>query len=176
MHSLPIFLDIEASSLSSRSYPIEVAWNTPDGAIETQLISPAAIARWTDWSVQAEQLHGLPREVLHQEGKAPSWVGRRLNQQLAGHVVYSDDPEYDGIWLAELFAVSYGPGPAFEVRSADALLIRLLCPDGGHAPGWERLAALKQCARHAVGGQHRAAWDVQYLVTLYKLVPASARH
>ena len=118
MYPLPIFLDIEASSLGSRSYPIEVAWNTPDGTVEAHLISPAAIARWTDWSVQAEQLHGLSREVLYQEGKAPAWVGRRLNQQLAGHVVYSDDPEYDGMWLAELFAVSYGPGPAFEVRSA----------------------------------------------------------
>ena len=57
MHPLPIFLDIAASSLGSRSDPIEVAWNTPDGTIEAHLISPAAIARWTDWSVQAEQLH-----------------------------------------------------------------------------------------------------------------------
>ena len=176
MYPLPIFLDIEASSLGSRSYPIEVAWNTPDGTVEAHLISPAAIARWTDWSVQAEQLHGISRQVLHQEGKAPAWVGRRLNQQLAGHVVYSDDPEYDGMWLAELFAVSYSPGPAFEVRSADELLIRLLCPEGGRVPGWERLAALKKSARHAVGRQHRAAWDVQYLVTLYTMVNASARH
>src|SRR5262245_30300389 len=176
MHPLPIFLDIEASSLGSRSYPIEVAWNTPDGAIEAHLISPATIARWTDWSAVAVQLHGISRGVLHRGGKASSWVGRRLNQQLAGHVVYSDDPEYDGMWLAELFAVSYGPGPSFEVRSADELLIGLLCPDGGRVAGWERLTALKKSARQAVGGQHRAVWDVQYLVTLYTMVQASARH
>jgi hypothetical protein len=55
MYPLPIFLDIAASSLGSRSYPIEVAWNTPDGAVEAHLISPATMARGTDWSVQARE-------------------------------------------------------------------------------------------------------------------------
>jgi hypothetical protein len=96
-----------------------------------------------------------------------------MNQQLAGHVVYSDDPDYNGMWLVELFAVYYGDGPAFELRSVDELLLRILCPGGGYVHGWERLAALKKCAWQEVGGRHRAAWDVAYLVTLYRMVQES---
>jgi hypothetical protein len=112
---------------------------------------------------------------LYQEGKAPSWVGRRLHEQLVGQVVYSDDPAYDRQWLTELIAASYQPGPLFEIQHVETLLIRLLCPDGGYVPGWARLATLQQRARQAVGRQHRAAWDVQYLLTLYCLVQAQSQ-
>ena len=54
------------------------------------------------------------------------------------------------MWLAELCAVSYAPGLAFELRSADELLIGLLCPDGGRVPGWEQLAALKKRTFHRI--------------------------
>src|SRR5256885_12519007 len=116
MDPLPIFIDLEASSLSSTSYPIEIARNAPDGTIEAYLISPAHIPHWTDWSVEAEQLHGITRATLLTDGKPPSWICRRMNHQLAGTVVYSDDPEYDQMWLATLFAVSScggagSPGP-----------------------------------------------------------------
>src|SRR5947209_5891700 len=50
MDTLPPFLDFEASSLRSASYPIEVAWSHPDGSIESHLISPAGLGRCTDWS------------------------------------------------------------------------------------------------------------------------------
>ena len=132
MDQLPLFIDIEASSLGSRSYPIEIAWNYPDGSIEAHLISPAGIERWTDWSADAEKIHGISRAQLHKDGKSPSWVCCRMNQQFVGHVVYSDDPDYDGMWLAELFAVYYGDGPVFELRNVDDLLIRILCPGGSY--------------------------------------------
>ena len=99
----PLFLDIEASSLGSASYPIEVAWSCPDASIESHLISPAGIASWTDWSMAAERLHGLSREQLLTEGKSPAWVARRLNEQLAGQTLHSDNPDYDWFWLEELF-------------------------------------------------------------------------
>jgi hypothetical protein len=175
MHQLPVFIDFEASSLRSASYPIEVAWYNPDGAIETHLISPAGITSWTDWSAEAEKLHGISRAELLKYGKSPSWICRRLNQQLAGQGVYSDDPEYDGVWLAALFAAYYGAGPAFTLRHADDLLIRLVCPSGGYVPGWEQIEAMKKAARQQLGRQHRAAWDVEYLVTLYKMVQESQR-
>jgi hypothetical protein len=170
MDQLPTFIDFEASSLKSASYPIEVAWNDPTGAIEAHLISPAGIDRWMDWSVEAEQLHGIPRATLLTDGKPPSWLCRRMNHQFAGTVVYSDGPEYGQMWLATLFAVSVCGGPAFTIHSADDLLMSLAGPHiGGRVQGLPQMEAMKQAARRQVAGQHRAAWDVQYLVTLYTI-------
>lgn len=95
MDQLPTFIDFEASSLRSASYPIEVAWNDPTGDIEAHLISPASIERWTDWSAEAEKIHGISRAELLKDGKSPSWICRRMNEQLAGTVVYSDDPNQE---------------------------------------------------------------------------------
>ena len=176
MGALPTFLDFEASSLRSASYPIEVAWSQPDGSIESHLISPAGIGRWTDWSVEAEKLHGLSRAEVSAHGRAPAWVCRRLNEQLAGQIVYSDNPDYDGAWLAELFSVYYGGGPAFTIGHADTLLVSLLCPEGvEREQGVKRLEALKRVARGEGAGQHRAGKDVEYLVRVYKLVVESRR-
>ena len=125
----PVFLDFEASSLASASYPIEVAWSLPDGVIESHLISPAGIERWTDWSTQAERLHGISRAQLLAEGKAPAWICRRLNEQLAGQTVYTDAPDYDRAWLDELFSACWGGVPSFTLASADELLVGMLAHD-----------------------------------------------
>ena len=170
MDSLPTFIDFEASSLRSASYPIEVAWNRPDGTIEAYLISPAGIPRWMDWSPEAEKLHGISRATLLTTGKPPAWICRRLHHQLTGTVVYSDEPDYDGAWLTELFAASYAGAPTFTIQSADDLLMRLLGPRfGSRIQAQPHLEAMKQTARRQVAGRHRAAWDVQYLVTLYTI-------
>ena len=61
---LPSFIDFEASSLSDKSYPMEVAWSLSDGSIEARLISPEGISQWTDWSKDAQAVHGIRREDL----------------------------------------------------------------------------------------------------------------
>src|SRR5437879_1237527 len=175
MEPLPIFIDLEASSLSSTSYPIEIARNAPDGTIEAYLISPAHIPHWTDWSVEAEQLHSISRATLLTDGKPPSWICRRINHQLAGTVVYSDDPEYDQMWLTTLFAGSVCGGPAFTIHSADDLLVSLVGPYiGGRVQGLPQMEAMKRDARRQVPGRHRAAWDVQYLIMLYTIAKRRA--
>jgi hypothetical protein len=128
MDPLPIFLDFEASSLRSASYPIEVAWNRPYRTIDTYLISPAGIPRWTDWSGEAERFHGISRALLLTRGKPPSWICRRLNHHLAGTVVYSDEPAYDRAWLTEVFAASVSGSPTFPIHHAYDLLMRLIGP------------------------------------------------
>jgi hypothetical protein len=175
--ALPTFIDFEASSLRSASYPIEVAWNAPDGRIEAYLISPAGIPRWTDWSVEAEKLHGISRALLRTEGKPPVWICRRMNHQLAGTIFYSDDPEYDGTWLAELFTATFAGAPAFTIQHADDLLMSLIGPRlGGRIQALPHLEAMKQAARRQVVGRHRATYDVQYLVTLYTLAERGVVH
>ena len=175
--SPPTFIDFEASSLRSASYPIEVAWNAPDGRIEAYLISPAGIPRWTDWSVEAEKLHGISRSTLLASGKPPVWICRRMNHQLAGTIVYSDDPDYDGQWLSELFAATFAGAPAFTIQHADDLLMNLIRPRfGSRIQALPHLEAMKQAARCQVVGRHRATDDVQYLVTLYTLAQRGVVH
>ena len=91
MQATPVFLDFEASSLASASYPIEVAWSCGGDSIESHLISPTGVSRWTDWSAKAEALHGLSREQLIAEGKPPVWVAQSMNEQLYALVRASAD-------------------------------------------------------------------------------------
>jgi DNA polymerase III epsilon subunit-like protein len=154
----PIFLDFEASSLSSSSYPIEVAWNRIDGSVESHLISPAGIENWTDWSAKAEALHGLDREMLKRDGKKPSWICERMNEELAGKIVYVEDLTFDGMWLSALFSVCW-KRPTFELKSIDEIL-----------ESKRNLAALKDHARRLSPARHRAKADVEYLITLWKLM------
>jgi len=167
---LPLFLDFEASSLSSCSYPIEVAWSRWDGSIESYLISPAGIEAWDDWSVLSEKVHGISRAELMTQGKSPDWICRLMNQQLVGQVVYTDNPVYDGMWLAELFSVSKGSRLKFRLGPVDGVIFGNSYPGpAGRVVASDELQGMKDEARKRVGGQHRARLDVQYLIELYKL-------
>ena len=176
MSDLPSFLDFEASSLAPVSYPIEVAWSLADGSIESHLISPAGTRTWTDWDPQSQQVHGIQRDELIAHGRAPSWVCRRLNQQLAGKIVYTDNPAFDGMWLGALFSVVQNSKPKFRLGLVDDLLLGRVYPNlRARADALARINALKDEARRRVGGQHRAGWDVQYLIELWKLAGAKKR-
>ncbi|MFZ3192544.1 MAG: hypothetical protein WA154_04960 [Moraxellaceae bacterium] len=168
---MPVFLDFEASSLASGSYPIEVAWGSSEDSIESHLISPAAISTWTDWSIVAQQLHCLTREQLLSEGQPPIWVARRMNEQLADQIVYTDNPDYDGFWLDQLFKRSAGLKAKFRLAHIDDLLLDLISTDtADRARAVDVLRAMKPMARQSVAGQHRASFDVQYLLKLHALV------
>ena len=173
---LPLFLDFEASSLSSCSYPIEVAWSRSDGSIESYLISPVGIEAWDDWSVLSEKVHGISRVELMAQGKSPDWICSLMNQQLIGQVVYTDNPTYDGMWLAELFSVSKGGRLKFRLGLVDEVLFATSYPSpASRAAACDEIQVMKNEARRRVGGQHRARLDVQYLIELYKLATQSSK-
>jgi hypothetical protein len=175
MNHLPFFLDFEASSLSGESYPIEVAWSLADGSIESHLISPSEVADWTDWEMEAQSVHGISREELVAGGKSPLWVARRMNEQLAGKVVYTDAPRFDGRWLNRLFDAC-NLEPDFTLADSDDLLVDLVCPDiAGRVYGLVKLWQMKQEARRLVPNRHRAAWDVEYLVKVWELAWLEAK-
>jgi hypothetical protein len=174
MKEEPSFLDFEASSLTATSYPIEVAWSLPDSSIESHLISPEGIGKWTDWSFEAQNTHRISRQELMVNGQTPAWVCQRMNQQLLGKVVYTDSPYYDGLWLTELFSVGSGNEPDFELADVDDLLVSTVCPSiVGRVRGLAKIEDIKEKARNRVGKQHRAEWDVMYLVELWKLAEQS---
>lgn len=99
-----IILDIEASGLSTESYPIEVAWQHRyvASACDNFLIKPSA--NWTHWDKHAElHIHHIPRKALFDEGLPVIEAALRLNTQLARQVVYTDAVDYDRSWIKRLF-------------------------------------------------------------------------
>jgi len=169
------FLDFEASSLSKRSYPIEVAWSGQDGSIESHLISPAGIEAWTDWDPEAEKVHGISRRELAAAGLAPQAVCDRMIDQLTGKAIYTDAPRFDGAWLGALFSAC-GRNSGFELRNFDDLLVQIICPNqAGRTQGLVTIEILKQEARRQNPRRHRASWDVEYLVKVWKLALFHAR-
>ena len=160
----PCMIDFEASSLSSDSYPIEVAWSTPDGAIESHLIRPHW--SWTDWDEYAErEIHRISRETLRTDGRSTRDVATVMNTALAGTTVYSDAPEFDGHWLERLFEAA-GLEPAFELGAVYPLFPNPISPAD--------FSRLTTEARSRVPGQHRAAWDVRFLLELWRLLWADS--
>jgi len=169
---MPRFLDIEASSLSMESYPIEIAWSDPEGNIEGHLIDPCAIEEWTDWDYNAQQIHGLSREQCRDEGVPPEWLCQRMSESIpAGEIVYADGGGFDESWIDVLFSVSpvFDRAP-FRVAHSDTLMLTLLQkvePDARKC--WDLFDTLRVKARESVEGRHRAGVDVQYLIELWRL-------
>lgn len=142
-----IFLDFEASSLSDASYPVEVGWCDHALTKGWSAIIKSHPA-WTEWGAAAEQLHGLMRERIEHDGLLAAEVMGRLNADLAGLEIVSDNPEWEQFWLSRLAAAA-GVSPAFTIAEVgfeavltdaieqaktgapDVLLVKLLQRDVG---------------------------------------------
>lgn len=98
---VPTILDIEASGIGSRSYPIEVGVVTFLSQRYCRLIKPQA--DWQDWSLEGQQLHGISRDLLNEKGLQAEQVSVELNELLLGQTVYSDSWMADKPWLIKLF-------------------------------------------------------------------------
>lgn len=161
MSQLPIFIDFEASSLSYKSHPIEVAWSDPNGKIYSYLIKPES--SWTDWDEYAEKsIHLISREKLCIEGASASSVVEKLTQALGGLVVYTADPSFDAMWCQKLFAHDGTIKPLpFKFGHFDALLESHFGVGG--MPSESAILNTQKRVREKIGMRHRAEADVQYL-------------
>ncbi len=116
---LPVVLDIEASGFGRGSYPIEVGFVLPDGAVHCTLIRPQV--HWTHWSEKAAELHKITRQNLLEIGKPCRQVAQWLNQNLRDHIVYSDAWSHDLSWLGKLFEEAEIP-QMFRLESLTTIL------------------------------------------------------
>lgn len=117
-----IIMDIEASGLAPESYPIEIAWQHRSNPTlsDSFLIKPAE--EWKFWDQYAEdQIHHISRSDLDANGISVAEAAKRLNFALKGKTVYTDAPEYDRHWIAELFRRT-GIERSFEIRSVFTLV------------------------------------------------------
>ena len=119
-YTMKVFLDFEASSLSDRSYPIEVAWVFEDGRSESHLIEPAQ--GWDDWDDVAQTVHGIERVKLQTEGTPPHIVANRMVEALTGHDLFASAPSWDGKWLSVLLRGAGLPRHALRLRATDEAL------------------------------------------------------
>jgi hypothetical protein len=99
LREFKIFFDMEASGLADDSYPIEVGI-TGDGLEYTALIKPHD--DWTYWSSASQNIHGISRKLLANEGKDITTVCNELNKMFKGQVIWSDS-KFDPFWLEILF-------------------------------------------------------------------------
>jgi hypothetical protein len=168
---LPYFLDCEASSLSRKSYPVEIAWSDEAGTIESHLINPYLYPKsYTDWDPSSQAIHGLSRNYLSEYGEAPHLVALRLNEALGGRKVFTDAPDIDEFWCRRLFAADIQCEIEF-VHMEDLLMKCLPCEYWMTAStGRVEIYSLYQRAREQCGEDaHRAGNDVAYLLQLYQL-------
>lgn len=112
-----VFLDFEASSLGKHGTPIEVGWAFEDGRAEGHLIRPTS--DWTDWSAEAEAIHGIARERLIADGRPHDQVAARMLDQLSGHDLFASAPSWDGKWLSALLRAAGFPRHALRLRDSE---------------------------------------------------------
>lgn len=112
-----VFIDFEASSLGKMSYPIEVAWVFEDGQGESFLIQPAP--HWTDWDPDAQAIHGIALENLHENGTKVESVAQHMIDQLSGHDLFASAPSWDGKWLSALLRAAKRPRHALRLRDTE---------------------------------------------------------
>ncbi|MGR5366953.1 hypothetical protein [Photobacterium damselae] len=98
-----VIIDIEASSLSEDSYPIECAWLSIDGEEDSFLINPLSVNGWDDWDERSESIHSIQRDALIESGISAYDAAVRLNKMLSGCLVISDYAGSDGFWMQRLY-------------------------------------------------------------------------
>ncbi len=155
----PPVIDIEASGFGKGSYPIEVGFVLPDGRSDCMLIRP--MPEWSHWDRSAESLHRITRDALMRYGRPVVEVADRLNRQLEGTTIYSDNWAHDFSWLSVLYEAA-GRRPWFRLES----LMKLLSDDD-----LARWHVVKDEVFHeSAPERHRASADARLLqATLVRL-------
>ena len=161
----PAFIDVEASGLGGKSYPIEVGLITSSGEMYCALLRPDP--NWSYWDTAAESVHHITRPILEQHGKPLAEVAHTVNRLLRGQTVYTDAWGNDYPWLCKLFDAAEVP-MLFKLESSRKLL------DEAEAARW---ASVKQAVDNELRlERHRASSDARVLqLTLMRVKGAAAQ-
>jgi DNA polymerase III epsilon subunit-like protein len=124
----PLFLDFEASSLALGSFPIEIGATIIEqsGEILTQsrLIVPHRTWNMNFWSPESEQIHNIPHGILLSKGEEADTVAHWFEDISKNHLIISDNPEFEAMWLKKLNSVTDIQMP--QVHDIDALFAQTL--------------------------------------------------
>ena len=157
--NLPTIIDIEASGLGRGTYPIEIGFISGKAESGCTLIKPEP--HWTTWHQEAEELHGISREILQRKGRDIVWVAEWLNKSLSGQTVYSDGWVNDMCWLGRLF----DEAERIQMFRIESLLTLLSVEER------ERWTPLhKQVVESADLVRHRASSDAKMIQDTFALL------
>ena len=154
------FIDLEASGLGETSYPTEVGW----AMIENQTIRSGSVLitpppEWRNqpnsWSAQAEAMTGISQAMLAEHGLPPVEAFAQVNAVAGGTLLVSDNPEFDGPWLAMLAAAAVTP---VELRFVDLDAVLNDVVWQGRKARLDRFEAV-MAAERLVKRRHRAEDD-----------------
>jgi hypothetical protein len=170
-----IFIDFEASSLSTETWPIEIglAWIDPAGRLQAEgrLIRPDAGWPQDDWSAESQRVHGIARTELDNADPAAE-VARWAVRTIGHATLVSDAPVHDQVWLDRLTG-TIGGDPALRIEDFDRAARTWFVGD----PVNHALVALyDELRRHPT--PHRAAADARNLARAWRagLRAAKAPH
>lgn len=154
------FADIEASGLMDGGFPVEVAWRMRDSTGDV-VIMPSPDWDLDAWDSDAEGIHGLSRDDLQSEGRAPVDVAALLNDVFAGKMVYTDFPEQDASWFDMLHEAA-GIPRRYRIISISRILSKM----GFDAETSEPLFAMAKIKSDPRG---RASNGVKHLSTVFSM-------
>ena len=111
-----LFVDLEASSLSMQSYPLEVGWSAWDtGETGSLIIKPEETWPTIDWDPRAEAVHGISRNLVACNGVSASCAARVVLALARHRHLVADQPAWDGGWLRLLLsAIGEAPRQVFD--------------------------------------------------------------
>ena len=167
-----LFVDIEASSLSDKSYPIEIGWVDENGKGAALLILPPA--PWIDWSEEVERLHGISCSILVRKGLAADIVAERFLVAASNRRLVSDASGFDKRWLERLCCQAGKKAPPIlpvETAWAEAMektLNAFASPQEKTDHAFSRLARAKQWAMTNSPVRHRAIDDARHLWAVWR--------
>jgi hypothetical protein len=113
-----LVMDIEASGLADESYPISIGVAGAEGQSWSWLVYP--LEDWQYWDEFSEDIHGIARSQLLQDGRDGFIICRDMNAIFAGKTLIVDS-EWDQFWINRLFS-ELSVRMAFTVRHMDSVL------------------------------------------------------
>jgi len=158
------FIDIEASGFPPQGYAIEVAWNDQNENIHSFLINPYHFTdkKFEYWSMDSQQIHGISREQLRNDGVDPYWLVEYLNATVPD-VVYSDAVLYDQWWIDRIYKACCIERK-FKIETTDRLWFEI-CENHDR---FEILDNIYKKVEKTFPHTHRASDDVKCLLEVYK--------
>ncbi|MCS4089174.1 hypothetical protein [Rhizobium sp. BK176] len=96
------FADVEASGIHEGSYPLEFGWCGIDLVPSAILVRPEP--GWTTnlFDPNSYEMHGISYDMAKANGEDADAVAHRLNAELQGKAVVTDNVYWDGVWTARL--------------------------------------------------------------------------